>query len=113
MKKCETKLFVQSCLLIWLIKFNVPLRYGQIEMYPGFQIWGSPGQLIENFGRPLQNQNFTYFAIGFSVILLMINKPMLEIRLESVQKNLTSTKMVNYHLQINSVDDCLTLKQHN
>ena len=79
MKKCETKLYVQSCLLIWLIKFNVPLRYGQIEMYPGFQILGFRGQLIENFGRPLQNQNFTYFTIGFSVILLTINKAMLEI----------------------------------
>ena len=30
-------------------------------------------------------QNFTYFAIGFSVISLTINKPMLEKRLESIQ----------------------------
>ena len=55
-------------------------------MYPGFQIWGSSGPHIEKFGGPLQKQNFTYFTIGFSIISLMINKPMLEIRLESVQK---------------------------
>ena len=40
---------------------------------------------LKLINRVAQNQNFTYFAFGFSVISLMINKPMLEIHLESIQ----------------------------
>ena len=39
-----------------------------------------------NINRIAQNKNLTYFAIGFSVISLTISKPMLEIRLESMQQ---------------------------
>ena len=39
-----------------------------------------------NINRVAQNKNLTYFAIGFSVISLTINKPMLEIPLESMQQ---------------------------
>ena len=41
---------------------------------------------IININRIAQNKNLTYFAIGFSVISLTISKPMLEIRLESMQQ---------------------------
>ena len=39
-----------------------------------------------NINRIAQNKYLTYFAIGSSVISLTINKPMLEIHLESVQQ---------------------------
>ena len=39
-----------------------------------------------NINRIAQNKNLTYFAVGFSVISLTISKPLLEIRLESMQQ---------------------------
>ena len=39
-----------------------------------------------NINRIAQNKNLTYFAVGFSVISLTISKPMLEIRLQSMQQ---------------------------
>ena len=39
-----------------------------------------------NISRIAQNKNLTYFAVGFSVISLTISKPLLEIRLESMQQ---------------------------
>ena len=61
--------------------------------------------------RLTRKQNFSSYPVGFSVISLTINIPMLEIRLESMQKNSKSTEMLNYCLQIGSVADCLTKKQ--
>ena len=39
-----------------------------------------------SINRVARNQNFTYFAVGFSVISLTIDKLILEIRLDSMQK---------------------------
>ena len=39
-----------------------------------------------NINRIAQNKNLTYFAVGFSVLSLTISKPLLEIRLESMQQ---------------------------
>ena len=41
-----------------------------------------------NINRVAQNKNLTYFTVGFSVISLTINKPILEIHLESMQHRL-------------------------
>ena len=41
---------------------------------------------VMSINRVARNQNFTYFAVGFSVISLTKDKLMLEIRLESMQK---------------------------
>ena len=48
------------------------------------------------------NQNFSYFAVGFSVISLTINIPMLEIRLESIQPTQFRQKWYHWALQSDS-----------
>ena len=55
-----------------------------------------------NSNRVAQNTNLTYFAVGFSVMSLMINKPMLEILLESMQQNELQLECLS-HWQFESV----------
>ena len=38
-----------------LVKLACGFGFISTEMYPGFQIWGSSGLLLEKFGGPLQN----------------------------------------------------------
>ena len=53
------------------------------------------GSVADNAENVTQNQNFIYFAVGFSFISRTTNNLKLEIRLDSMQKNSKSTEMVN------------------